>query len=62
MAREVNEQEYRLIDRVTAGFNTIAAGLGRLKTGMTELNQTAELAVELLESLFGKSTLMREKR
>ena len=34
MAREVNEQEYRLIDRVTAGFNTIAAGLGKLKTGI----------------------------
>lgn len=44
MAREVNEQEWRLIDRVTVGFNTIAAGLGKLKTGMTELNQTAELA------------------
>ena len=53
MAREVNEQEYRLIDRVTAGFNTIAAGLGRLKTGMTELNQTAELASKGLGLVVG---------
>ena len=53
MAREVNEQEYRLIDRVTAGFNTIAAGLGKLKTGMTELNQTAELASKGLGLVVG---------
>lgn len=53
MAREVNEQEYRLIDRVTAGFNTIAAGLGKLKTGMTELNQTAELASKGLNLVVG---------
>lgn len=53
MAREVNEQEYRLIDRVTAGFNNIAAGLGKLKTGMTELNQTAELASKGLGLVVG---------
>jgi TP901 family phage tail tape measure protein len=46
MAREVNEQEFRLIDRVSAGLQTIAGGIGRLRTGLTELNQGAELAAK----------------
>lgn len=46
MAREVNEQEFRLIDRVSAGLQTIAGGIGKLRTGLTELNQGAELAAK----------------
>jgi len=46
MAREVNEQEFRLIDRVSSGLQTIAGGIGRLRTGLTELNQGAELAAK----------------
>lgn len=44
MAKTVHEEEYRLIDRVSAGFANIADGLKGLKTRFTELNQGAELA------------------
>jgi len=44
MAREINEQEFRLIDGVSRGLVGIASGLKGLKTSMTELNQAAELA------------------
>jgi len=44
MAREINEQEFRLIDGVSRGLVGIASGLKGLKTTMTELNQAAELA------------------
>lgn len=32
-----------------------------LNPALDRRNQTAELAVDLIESLFGKSTLMRER-
>ncbi len=46
MAKEIIEQEYRLIDKVTAGFKNIASSLGGLKGNFTELNQAAELAAK----------------
>lgn len=61
MAKEVIEQEWRLIDRVTQGFQTIANGLGKLKTGMTELNQTAELASKGLGLVVGAARGLGEQ-
>jgi len=44
MAREIQETEYRLIDKVTEGFRGIAKTLKGLSGSFTELNQAAELA------------------
>lgn len=44
MAKTVHEEEYRLIDRVTAGFMAIANGVKGLSNRFTELNQATELA------------------
>lgn len=44
MAKTIHEEEYRLIDKVTAGFANIAVGLKGLSRSFTELNQAAELA------------------
>jgi TP901 family phage tail tape measure protein len=43
MAREIFEQEYRLIDRVSQGLKDIAGHVRGLKTNFTEVNQAAEL-------------------
>ncbi len=44
MAKTVHEEEYRLIDKVSAGFATIANGVKGLSNRFTELNQATELA------------------
>lgn len=44
MAKNTHEEEYRLVDKVSAGFGKIAEGLKGLSTSFTEVNQAAELA------------------
>ena len=36
MAKTIHEEEYRLIDKVTAGFQNIAVGLKGLSRSFTE--------------------------
>lgn len=46
MAKEVQDLEFRLLDKITAGFKNIGEGLKGLKNNLTELNQGAELALK----------------
>ncbi|MDR2334503.1 MAG: arginase [Burkholderiaceae bacterium] len=56
-------RETQLCMEMLADCGALASvDLVELNPALDIRNQTAELAVELLESLFGKSTLMREKR